>query len=76
MQWSSCFKWEVRKKNARLGEVLDKFFLHKMYPLPNDETILIQISKRENVSKKFTLLKNGKNTTVTLIAGSNLAKCS
>lgn len=64
MQWSSCFKLEVRKKNARLGEVLDKFFLHKMYPLPNDETILIQISKRENVSKKFTLLKNGKNTTV------------
>jgi hypothetical protein len=48
-----------------------------MHLLPNDETILIQISKGENISKKFTLLKNGKNTTVSvLIAGSNLANCS
>jgi hypothetical protein len=52
-----------REKNARLAKFLDKFFLHKMHLSPNDETILIQISKRENISKKFTLLKNGKNTT-------------
>jgi hypothetical protein len=53
-----------REKNARLATILGKFFLHKMHLLPNDETILIQISKRENVSKKLTLLKNGKNTTI------------
>jgi hypothetical protein len=29
MQWTSCFKLEG--KNARLGEVLDKFFVHKMH---------------------------------------------